>query len=71
MHARERHEGEPLGVGDYQTPEEVVATAMRALDARRTPPSVVSGGRNAATAPMARIMPRSIVIPMTARLMAN
>jgi short-subunit dehydrogenase len=58
-------------VGDYQTPEEVVATAMRALDARRTPPSVVSGGRNAATALMARIMPRSIVTPMTARLMAN
>ena len=58
-------------VGDYQTPEEVVATAMRALDARRTPSSVVSGGRNSAAAVLARIMPRSIVIPMTARLMAN
>jgi len=58
-------------VGDYQTPEQVVATAMRALDARRTPPSVVSGSRNAVTAVMARIMPRSIVIPMTGRLMAQ
>jgi uncharacterized protein len=58
-------------VGDYQTPEQVVATAMRALDARRTPPSVVSGVRNAATAVLARIMPRSIVIPATGRLMAH
>jgi short-subunit dehydrogenase len=58
-------------VGDYQSPAQVVATAMRALDARRTPPSVVSGSRNAVTAVMARIMPRSIVIPMTGRLMAQ
>ena len=58
-------------VGDYQTPEQVVATTMRALDARRTPPSIVSGVRNAATAVLARIMPRSIVIPATGRLMAH
>lgn len=58
-------------VGEYQTPAEVVATAMRALDARRTPPSVVSGGRNSASAVLARIMPRSVVIPLTARLMAD
>jgi uncharacterized protein len=62
---------EEARVGDYQTPEQVIATAMRALDARRTPPSVVSGRRNASAAVMARIMPRSIVIPMTARLMAQ
>lgn len=62
---------EEARVRDYQTPDQVVATAMRALDARRTPPSVVSGGRNAATAVLARIMPRSIVIPMTGRLMAQ
>ncbi|RXZ73184.1 SDR family NAD(P)-dependent oxidoreductase [Agromyces albus] len=62
---------EGVRVGNYQTSEEVVATAMRALDARRTPPSVVSGGRNAATALMGRIMPRSIVIPITARLITD
>jgi uncharacterized protein len=62
---------EEARVRDYQTPEHVVATAMRALDARRTSPSVVSGRRNAATAVMARIMPRSIVIPMAGRLMAH
>ena len=58
-------------VGDYQTPEQVVATAMRALDARRTPAAVVSGNRNRATATLAAIMPRRVVVPMTARLMAN
>ena len=62
---------EEARVGDYQTPAQVIATAMRALDARRTPSSVVSGGGNAAAAVIARIMPRSIVIPMTARLMAR
>ncbi len=62
---------EEARVGDYQTPEQVVATAMRALDARRTPAAVVSGGRNRATATLASIMPRRIVVPMTARLMAN
>ncbi|HEU0180902.1 MAG TPA: SDR family NAD(P)-dependent oxidoreductase, partial [Agromyces mariniharenae] len=58
-------------VGDYQTPAEVVATAMRALDSRRTPPSVVSGRGNSVSAVFARIMPRSIVLPITARVMAN
>ena len=62
---------EEARVGDYQTPAEVVATAMRALDSRRTPPSVVSGRGNSVSAVFARIMPRSIVLPITARVMAN
>ena len=61
---------EEARVGNYETPEQVIATAMRALDARRTPASVVSGRGNAATAVMARIMPRAFIVPMTARLMA-
>lgn len=58
-------------VGDYQTAQQVVATAMRALDARRTPTSIVSGRRNAAGAAFAGLMPRSIVVPLTARLMSH
>ncbi|WP_022892207.1 SDR family NAD(P)-dependent oxidoreductase [Agromyces subbeticus] len=62
---------EEARVGRYQTPAQAIATAMRALDARRTPASVVSGAGNAATAVFARIMPRSIVVPMTARIMSR
>lgn len=55
----------------YETPAQVVATAMRALDARRTPATIVSGRRNRAMAQAARIMPRSIVVPLTGRIMAD
>lgn len=62
---------ESAAVGRMQTAGQVVATAMRALDARRTPGSVVSGGVNRVGALFARILPRSVVVPMTARLMAQ
>ncbi|WP_448003512.1 SDR family NAD(P)-dependent oxidoreductase [Agromyces bauzanensis] len=58
-------------VGGYQTPQQVVATAMRALDARHTPTAIVSGRRNAAAAVVAGLVPRSIVVPLTARLMSR
>ena len=61
---------EEARVGNYQTPEQVIANAMRALDAWRTPATVVSGRRNSAASVFARVMPRSLVVPMTARLMA-
>lgn len=62
---------EDARVGGYETPAQVIASVMRALDARRTPASVVSGRGNAVTAVLGRIMPRSIIVPMTARLMAH
>ncbi len=56
-------------VGSFQSPAQVIATAMRALDARRTPSSVVSGRVNRVTAVVARIMPRAVVVPATGRIM--
>jgi short-subunit dehydrogenase len=61
---------ESAAVGRLQTVGQVVTTAMRALDARRTPSAVVSGGVNRVGALFGRIMPRSVVMPVTARLMA-
>lgn len=62
---------EDAAVGSFQTPPQVVATAMRALDARRTPAAIVSGRANRATTVFARIMPRGIVVPLTARMMEH
>lgn len=57
-------------VGRFQTPEDVVETAMRALDARRTPPGVVSGRANAMTAAMTRFLPRRMLINLSGRLVS-
>jgi short-subunit dehydrogenase len=57
-------------VGRFQTPEDVVATALRALDARRTPPGVVSGRGNAMTAAMTRFLPRRMLIDLSGRLVS-
>jgi short-subunit dehydrogenase len=57
-------------VGRFETPEAVVATALRALDARRTPPGVVSGRANAMTAVLTRFMPRRLLIDVSARLVS-
>jgi short-subunit dehydrogenase len=56
-------------VGAKQSAQQVVATGLRALDRRSTPPSVVSGGRNALTALSTRFTPKRLVIPVAARLM--
>ncbi len=56
-------------VGSFQTPQQVVATGLRALDRRRPPPHVVSGRRNAIAAHLAGLVPRRILVPALDRAM--
>jgi uncharacterized protein len=56
-------------VGRFQTAEEVVDLAMRELDRRRKPLSVVSGFSNAATAWAVRLFPRRTVVKISGRAM--
>ncbi|WP_235455994.1 SDR family NAD(P)-dependent oxidoreductase [Williamsia sp. Leaf354] len=56
-------------VGSFQTPDQVVATGLRALDRRWTPPHVVSGRRNAVAAHLAGLAPRRILLPVLDRVM--
>lgn len=62
---------EDAKVGNYETPEQVVATAMRALDSRRTPPVVVSGANNRLGAFVGRLAPLRLSLPLTASLMGR
>jgi uncharacterized protein len=55
--------------GSFQSPEQVVATGLRALDRRQTPPSVVSGAGNAAMARFVRVVPARVVLPVVAGMM--
>lgn len=55
--------------GSMQSPEQVVATAMRALDRRSPPPYVVSGRANSLTARIVALIPRRVLIPMVARML--
>ncbi len=59
---------EDLPEGMAQTPEEVVANAIRALKARRTP-TVISGVKNQVFASMSRAMPRKSVVSMMGKMM--
>ncbi|NYD67120.1 SDR family NAD(P)-dependent oxidoreductase [Agromyces atrinae] len=63
--------GDGARVGDFAVPSEVVAVAMRALDARRTPSKIVAGAKNSISSAIARVLPRGLVTPVTARLMAE
>lgn len=51
----------------FETPEQVVATAFRALGARRPPASVVSGRGNRFTSRVLRLLPRPTVLRLTGR----
>jgi len=55
----------------FQTPEQVVATTLRALDRRTPPPSVISGGINTALSSLGRFMSRRQVVQLAARIMAR
>ncbi|WP_396641513.1 SDR family NAD(P)-dependent oxidoreductase [Microbacterium sp.] len=61
---------EDMARGRVQSPAQVVATALRALDRRHTPPSVVSGGTNAVAATLAGLLPRGLVLGASGRLLA-
>lgn len=56
-------------VGRFQTSEQVVATALRALDRSDTPPSVVSGLANGIMAKIVGIVPRRLSLAATGRLL--
>ncbi|MTD16950.1 SDR family NAD(P)-dependent oxidoreductase [Nakamurella sp. YIM 132087] len=60
---------ESAAVGTMRDVDQVIATALRALDSRRTPPGVVDGRANALVAWSTRLVPRRILIPMTARML--
>ena len=55
--------------GSYQTPTDVVATAMRTLDSRRSRPQVVSGRRNTIQAIAAGLVPTRVLLPALARML--
>ncbi|OZC75161.1 oxidoreductase [Rhodococcus sp. 06-462-5] len=55
--------------GTYQTPNEVVATALRALDAKRSRPQVISGRRNTVQAIAAGLVPARVLLPALARML--
>jgi uncharacterized protein len=63
-------EGAAGGTTAMQTPEQVVATALRALDGRSTP-SVVSGGLNRVTSELHRLLPRRAGVRTVARLTSS
>lgn len=62
---------EDAKVGRYQSAEQVVRRAMRALDARRTPPVVVSGVANRVGAVLGRLAPERLGLPLTEALMGR
>jgi short-subunit dehydrogenase len=55
-------------VGKLETAEQVVATAMRALDRRSTPAVAISGAMNAIQAKAVGFIPRRLVVDMSGRL---
>ena len=60
---------EDAAVGNFQTSEQVVATALRALDSRRTPASIVSGLSNKISAGSVRFAPRALATVISGRLL--
>ena len=58
-------------VGSYQTAEQVVTTALKALDRRRTPSYVVSGVGNKVSAFLADSVPRSLAVSMAGRMLSR
>lgn len=60
--------GEHAQVGDFQTPRQVVALALRTLDRRSAPPSIVSGTRNRATAWSVRLVSRRLAAKLSGQV---
>lgn len=52
--------------GTYQTPEQVVETAMRSLDRGNRRPSITSGRLNSVTTSLARLLTRRTVVVVSA-----
>lgn len=58
---------ESAAVGNYQTSHQVITTAMRALDRKRTPAYVVSGAANKASTLAVSALPRSLAVVAASR----
>ncbi|MFJ5546629.1 SDR family NAD(P)-dependent oxidoreductase [Streptomyces sp. NPDC093225] len=56
------------GVAPMQTAEQVVRTALRALDRRNPPPSVISGAANRVSAYAGRLLSRRRLVKTVARM---
>jgi short-subunit dehydrogenase len=56
-------------VGTFKTPQQVADLAIHALDARSTPPSIISGKRNHMLALTTKLLPRKLVLNVTGRMM--
>ncbi|MFI9650754.1 SDR family NAD(P)-dependent oxidoreductase [Streptomyces sp. NPDC052040] len=56
-------------VGPMSGPQQVVRTAMRALDRRSTPASVIAGLAHALPVAAARLAPRRVVLSISGRLL--
>ena len=61
--------GERASIGARQSVDEVVALCMKALDKTASPPTVISGFRNAALAQSPRFLPRKAMIRLSRRVM--
>jgi short-subunit dehydrogenase len=64
-------DNEPAMVGIWATAQQVVAAAMKALDRRVTPPSIVNNRFNAIQAKAASMGPRSIIVNSVGRMTAR
>ena len=61
---------EEAAVGRFQSPEQVVSLALRELDRRTVPASVVAGRLNALTAKSVGFVPRRAALSLSGRLLA-
>jgi len=57
------------GGARFQTAEQVVSAALRALDRRSTPASTVSGAANLLTTSAARFVPRRVALAIAGRML--
>ena len=58
---------EQAAVGGFQTSQQVITTAMRALDRKRTPAYIVSGAANKASTLAVSALPRSLAVAAASR----
>jgi short-subunit dehydrogenase len=63
--------GADARVGAFQTPSQVVGLALRTLDRRNPPPSVISGAANRATTILTRLLSRRGLATVTGRITAR
>lgn len=64
-------DNEPAMIGVWATAPQVVAAAMKALDRRVTPPSVVNNRINAIQAKAASMGPRALIVSSVGRMTAR